>query len=320
MHKCDFFQTSVKYLGHVVSKDGIFTDNEKIQCIKDWKVPETAKEVKSFLGFAGYYRRFIRHFAQIAGPLLDLTKDVKKNPKGKFGDKWSTECQESFEKLKTVLSSPPLLGYADFTLPFIVETDASIHGRGAVLSQIQNGKTVIIAYASRTLRPNERSAKTMISLKLELLALKWCVTEKFRDYLLGNKFVVFTDNNPLKYLSTAKLGAYEQKWAAQLAEFDFEIKYRPGKQNTNADALSRLSAQDIITECIHGTIIPEDIKTAQYTTVFIESSDVSCVETFPSYSRSDLRDLQASDPVIGKRIQFTETKTFPKPRFVPKQK
>jgi hypothetical protein len=78
MHKCDFFQTSVKYLGHVVSKGGIFTDHEKIQCIKDWRVPETAKEVKSFLGFAGYYRRFIRHFAQIAGPLLDLTKDVKK--------------------------------------------------------------------------------------------------------------------------------------------------------------------------------------------------------------------------------------------------
>jgi hypothetical protein len=120
-------------LGHVVSKDGIFTDSDQIQCIKDWKVPETAKEVKSFLGFAGYYRRFIRYFAQIAGPSLDLTKDVK-NPKAKFGDMWSTECQESFEKLKTVLSSAPLLGYADFTLPFIVETDASTHGLGAVLS------------------------------------------------------------------------------------------------------------------------------------------------------------------------------------------
>lgn len=79
MHKCDFFQTYVKYLGHVVSKDGIFTDNEKIRCIKDRKVPESAKEVKSFLGFADYYRRFIRHFAQIAGPLLDLTKDVNKS-------------------------------------------------------------------------------------------------------------------------------------------------------------------------------------------------------------------------------------------------
>lgn len=133
------------------------------------------------------------------------------------------------------MSSAPLLGYADFTSPFILETDASSQGLGAVLSQVQNGRTVVIVYASRSLRPNEKSSKTISSMKLELLALKWSVIEKFRDYLLGNKFVEFTDNNPLKYLSSAKLGAYEQKWASQLADFDFEIKYRPGKQNTNAD-------------------------------------------------------------------------------------
>ena len=108
-------------------------------------------------------------------------------------------------KAENVLYTSPLLGYADFSLPFIVETDASSSGLGAELFQKQNGRTLVIAYVSRTLRPNERSAKNMSSLKLELLALTWSVTEKFGDYLLGNQFVVLTDNNPLKYLSTAKL-------------------------------------------------------------------------------------------------------------------
>lgn len=117
----------------------------------------------------------------------------------------------------------------------------------------------------------------MSSLKFELLALKWSVTDKFRDYLLGNIFVVLTDNNPLKYLSTAKLGAYEQKWAAQLTDFDFEIKYRPGKLNTNADVLSGLYSDnvDILSECIDGSAIPLEIKSAQSSVIFIESTDVS---------------------------------------------
>lgn len=132
----------------------------------------------------------------------------------------------------------------------------------------------------------------MSSLKLDLLALKWSVTEKFRDYLLGNKFTVIADNNPLKYLSTAKLGAYEQKWASQLAEFDFEIKYRPGKQNVNADVLSRLPT-DILCECIQGTIIPPEIKLAQNTVIFIDSSDVSLVNTFPTYSMEELAEMQS---------------------------
>lgn len=210
MKKCRFLKPSVKYLGHVVSENGIGTDEDKIKCIVNWKISENVKEVKSFLGFAGYYRRFIRHFSLIAEPLLEIAKKNAKHPKTAFGAKWTSECQDSFQKLKSLLSSAPLLGYADFTSPFILETDASSQGLGAVLSQVQNGRTVVIAYASRSLRPNEKSSKTMSSLKLELLALKWSVTEKFRDFLLENKFVVFTDNNPLKYLSSAKLGAYEQ--------------------------------------------------------------------------------------------------------------
>lgn len=171
MKKCRFFKSSVKYLGHVVSENGISTDEDKIKCIVDWKIPENVKEVKSFLGFAGYYRRFIRHFSQIAEPLLEIAKKNAKHPKTTFGDKWTTECQDSFQKLKSLLSSAPLLGYADFTSPFILETDASSQGLGAVLSQVQNGRTVVIAYASRSLRPNEKSSKTMSSLKLNFLLL-----------------------------------------------------------------------------------------------------------------------------------------------------
>ena len=331
MRKCHFFKTSVKYLGHVVSKDGISTDQDKIRCISEWKVPETVKQLKSFLGFAGYYRRFIRSFSQVAEPLLKLSKDNLKHPRTKFGDKWTVECQRSFDRLKELLTSAPLLGYADFSLPFVVETDASIHGLGGVLSQIQNGRTTVIAYASRTLRPNEKSAKNLSSLKLEMLALKWCVTEKFRDYLIGNKFTVFTDNNPLKYLQTAKLGAYEQKWAAQLADFDFEIKYRSGKRNTNCDILSQLpevdthvtqdETLDIISDSIDGSLLPSDIRHAQMNAIFIESSDVqtTSAETFPSYSKSELRDLQSKDPVISICKDFVESQTVPKRSFVRKQ-
>ena len=137
------------------------------------------------------------------------------------------------------LCAAPVLGFADFTRPFRLDIDASFDGLGAVLSQDQGSGRRVIAYASRSLRQNEKNMRNYSSFKLELLGLKWAVTEKFRGYLLGSKCEVMTDNNPLSHLQTAKLGAIEQRWAAELALFDLEIKYRPGKQNTNADALSR---------------------------------------------------------------------------------
>lgn len=152
---------------------------------------------------------------------------------------WTQQCQESFEALKSKLISAPVLAYADFSRTFILEVDASHSGLGAVLSQEQEGKVRPIAYASRSLRPTERNMSNYSSMKLEFLALKWAMVEKFREYLLGHKCLVFTDNNPLSHLTTAKLGATEQRWAAELAAFDFEVKYRSGRSNGNADALSR---------------------------------------------------------------------------------
>lgn len=145
-------------------------------------------------------------------------------------------AQTAFEALKQVLTQAPILAYADFTQAFIVYTDASHQGFGAVLAQIQEGKERVIAYASRSLHPTERNDANYSSFKLELLALKWAIGDK--DHLTGAKFVVFTDDNPVAHLQSARLGAVEQRWVAQLASFDFEVKYRAGKENANVDALS----------------------------------------------------------------------------------
>ena len=132
-----------------------------------------------------------------------------------------------------------MLGYSNFEREFILETDASLRGLGAVLSQVdEQGKTHIIAYVSWTLRPSEKSMRNYSSAKLELLALKWAVTEKFRVYLLGSKFTVYTDNNPLAYIQASKLSASQIHWLSKLALFDFNIIYRSGKSNQATDALS----------------------------------------------------------------------------------
>lgn len=237
LQRCAFLQQSVKFLGHQISAEGVGMDPSKVSAVKNWKVPTTSKELQSFLGFCSYYRRFIQGFSQIAGLLHDLVN--KCSGVKKTGTMWTPECDSSFEQLKEKLTSAPILGFADFTQPFILETDASQHGLGALLCQRQGDTKRVIAYASRRLRQDERNDRNYSSMKLELLALKCAVAEKFRSYLLGSKFVVLTDNNPLCHLQTVKLGAIEQRWVAQLSVFDFEVKYRPGSSNAAADALSR---------------------------------------------------------------------------------
>ena len=152
---------------------------------------------------------------------------------------WVSEHQKAFDTLKLALTTAPVLGYPDFEREFILETDASLRGLGAVLSQVnEEGKTHVIAYARQTLRPTEKSMHNYSSAKLELLALKWAVTKTFRDYLLGSKFTVYTDNNPLAYIQTSKLGASQIHWLSKLVLFDFNIIYRSGKTNQPADAFS----------------------------------------------------------------------------------
>ncbi len=256
--KCAFFQREVKYLGHVISAQGVSTDPGKIEAVSQWRCPTSASELRSFLGFASYYRRFVQGFAKLAAPLHQVVAECaalrpRMRAAKSFRDAWSEQCQQSFEELKVKLTTAPVLAYADFSLPFVLEVDASYGGLGAVLSQEQGGGVRPIAYASRSLRPTERNMVNYSSMKLEFLALKWAMTEKFREYLLGHKCIVYTDNNPLSHLSTAKLAATEQRWAAQLAAFDFTIRYRSGRSNRNADALSR---QDPSGQCEVSALLP----------------------------------------------------------------
>ena len=246
--KCKLLHNSVGFLGHVISEEGISTNPDTIRAVQDFETPKTLKQVRSFLGLASYYRRFVEGFSKIALPLHSLCtevhkkheKDRHKGEKCNLGELWTPECQQAFDLLKHKLTTAPVLKYADYSRDFIVEVDASFQGLGAVLSQKDDdGKVHPIAYASRTLRPNEKNMSNYSSLKLELLGLKWAVSEKFRGYLLGHHFVVFTDNNPLSHMDKARFGATEQRWISELQVFNFETKYKPGRTNTNADALSR---------------------------------------------------------------------------------
>ena len=152
---------------------------------------------------------------------------------------WASEHQKAFDALKLALTTAPVLGCPDFNREFILETDASLRGLGAALSQVdENGKVHVIAHASQTLRPSDKSMHNYSSAILELLTLKWAVTKEFRDYLLGLKFTVYTDINPLAYVKTSKLGASQIHWLSKLALFDFNITYRLGKTNQATDALS----------------------------------------------------------------------------------
>ena len=258
---CELFKGRVSYLGHVVSDEGIHTDPAKIEAVKSWPVPKSIKDVRRFLRFTGYYRKFIQGFAAIARPLNDLLVGHVTNPKAKKKSvrkqvpfKWGPEQQSSFEAVIDKLTNPPVLAYEDYSLPFKVHTDASLNGLGAVLYQTQEGVDRVIAYASRSLKPSEKNYPAH---KLEFLALKWSVTEKFHDYLYGSSFEVITDNNPLTYiLTTAKLDATGQRWVASLSDYNFTIKYRSGKKNADADGLSRRQEGNT-GEC---TVFPDVIK------------------------------------------------------------
>ena len=193
MSKCHFFQQEVKYLGHVISSAGVATDPEKTKAVAEWKHPSTVTDLRSFLGFCSYYRRFVEGFAKHAAPLHRLVGELEGGPKkprsrvsAKLEGHWSEDCEQAFQTLKNKLITAPVLGYADFKRPFILETDASHQGLGAVLSQEQDGALRPIAYASRGLRPTERNMSNYSSMKLEFLALKGAVTEKFREYLPGD--------------------------------------------------------------------------------------------------------------------------------------
>lgn len=239
--KCTFGSKQVKYLGHIVSADGIATDHDKVQIIRDYKIPAKVSEVRSFLGLVGYYRKFIKDFSKIAEPLTNLTrKDVP--------FVWTEDCKQAFELLKQKLLEPPILAYPQFDgTPFILQTDASLKGLGFVLAQVQGGKEKVISYGGRALSKAEKNYSIT---ELEALAVVEGI-KKYRPYLQHSvKFKIVTDHCALKWLfSGTHSGGRLARWSLQLQAYDFEVVHVKGKHNGNADALSRVNHDQ--NTCLH---------------------------------------------------------------------
>ena len=266
--KCSFLQTEVEFLGHTVSQEGVQCSTKHIDAVASWPEPTTVSELQTFLGFTGFYRKFIPGYSTVAYPMLKLSKSSdagKKACKGKRKGKihyvpweWGQQQRDAFETLKHSLISAPILTYPDFGKPFILHTDASRKGLGAVLYQEMEGKNHVVAYASRSLTGSEKNYTVH---KLEFLALKWSVTSKFHDYLIGNSFTVYTDHNPLVYVtSTAKLDANGHRWLEALSSYNFTIKYKPGKAHLDADGLSRRPHPEQEQRLCSKTISPDIFK------------------------------------------------------------
>ncbi|WVZ48672.1 hypothetical protein U9M48_000091 [Paspalum notatum var. saurae] len=222
--KCAFWLREVSFLGHILSEKGVAVDPSKVEDVLNWKQPETVTEIRSFLGLAVYYRRFIKDFSKTAKPMTSLTK---KNAKYL----WDPKCEEAFTSLKKSLTSAPILAQPDVTKPFDVYCDASGNGLGCVL--MQEGR--VIAYASRQLRKHEANYATH---DLELAAVVHAL-KIWRHYLLGNTCHIYTDHKSLKYILTQpELNMRQRRWLELIKDYDLEIHYHPSKANVVANALS----------------------------------------------------------------------------------
>ena len=231
--KCQFAMAECVYLGHRVGSGKVRPEDLKIKAIQDFDIPITKRQVRSFLDLAGYYRKFIPHYSSLAAPLTDLTRKVAPNEVV-----WNTTCERAFQALKAALSSSPILQSPDFTKQFLLQTDASDRGVGAVLSQCdQNGQDRPVAYFSRKLLPREQRYSTI---EKECLAIKLSV-QAFHTYLMGRTFVIQTDHRALEWLDRIKdTNARLTRWSLFLQAYSFTVRYRAGTANCNADALSRL--------------------------------------------------------------------------------
>jgi hypothetical protein len=240
--KCEFGMIEVLYLGHIIGVKGVQVHQEKIQAIVEWPTPKTLTELRGFLGICTYYRKFVKGFSQLCAPLTDLTK------KGAF--KWSEEAQFTFDKMKKVMSTCPVLALLDFNQPFTLECNASGEGIGAILMQNRHP----LAYESRKLRGPELLYTIYDK---EMLAIMNALA-KFRQYLVGARFVVKSYHNSLKYFLEQKdLNERQQKWVSIIHAYDFDIEFVKGKNNVVADALSRRPSIydmiDVLVDCVNSS-------------------------------------------------------------------
>ena len=301
--KCSLFQKEVIFLGHKVSEQGIETDPDKISAVKNWPTPTSVTEVRSFMGFCSYYRKFIKDFAAVARPLHKLTEINTKFV-------WSEACEKSFQGIKNLLIEAPILAYPSMDATFILDTDASNEAIGAVLSQVQDGQERAIAYGSKSLHKAERNYCVT---RRELLAIVYFV-KYYKHYLYGKKFLVRTDHGALRWLFGFKDPiAQVARWLETLAMFDFDIEHRPGRLHGNADGLSRIPCRQCGWE-------PEDSppcvlavtrsQTVRETNENSRESDAGqgVPDTYwlTSWTNERLRESQLSDPLLSKVIKLFE--------------
>ncbi len=260
--KCAFHAQSVPFLGYILSSEGVRMDPAKVQAVIDWPTPDSRKALQRFLGFANFYRRFIRNFSQLAAPLTALTST-------RMTFRWSNAADSAFSKLKSCFVSAPILVAPDPSRQFVVEVDASEVGVGAVLSQRSSAddKMHPCAFFSHRLSPAERNYDIG---NRELLAVKLAL-EEWRHWLegAGVPFIVWTDHKNLEYIRAAKrLNSRQARWALFFGRFDFSISYRPGSKNIKPDALSRVfdqserpsSPEFIIPQKIVGSMVTWEIE------------------------------------------------------------
>ena len=342
--KCKVFQKEAKYLGRIVSEEGYRADPDDTAALISLKEkrPSTVGGVRQLLGLIGYYRRYIPDFSRRAKPLYDLlkgpptpnNKSTKRKPHRKKNlvpssqpVTWTEAHQNILAELVDLLSSPPIMTYPDFGKPFCLYTDASQEGLGAVLTQQQGGTQRVIGYGSRTLTPAEKNYH-LHSGKLEFLALKWAVTEHFRDYLFyAPSFTVYTDNNPLTYvMTTAKLNATGLRWVGELADYNFDLKYLPGRKNVTADTLSRLplNLEEYQAACTQGvspdTIRATSVSVLQDTsTAYLHAltgsgatdEDIENPATESALSKAEIQEAQEHDPTISPILTAKRQNRFP---------
>ena len=235
--KCHFGKESVKFLGHIISQRGIETDPEKTKKIREWECPKTMKDLVTFLGFASYYRKFVQNFSIIAAPLENIVKRDKISKNQQI--QWNTGMQDSFHNIKEQLCNAPVLMCPIRNCTFVLDTDASKFGIGAVLSQrLPDGTEKVVHFASNRLSKAEIN---YCATRKELLAVIHYV-KQFSHYLLGKQFIIRTDHKSLTWLMTWKNPSTSQyfSWINELSQYDFIIKHRKGSEHINADVLSRL--------------------------------------------------------------------------------
>lgn len=295
--KCSLFQREVKFIGHIVSETGVATDPDKLQSVSSWPRPTNTMEVRQFLGLCSYYRRFVANFAEIARPLHQITEQNRTI-------EWTDGAEEAFKHLKQALTGSPILGYPEPSGQYILDTDASAFGIGAVLSQVQGGEERVIAYFSRQLSRQERQ---YCATRRELLAIVQA-TKHFHHYLYGREITVRTDHAALKWLLSFKNPEGQTaRWLEHLQQYHFTIEHRPGEKHGNADALSRRPC--LSDACKHCS--KQEAKEELQVDLEMCCVSQACLSP-PPWSNKDLREAQLADTDIAPIVQWlSESKEKP---------